>query len=174
MVKTDYLKKLVKTPKFLAEMKDVFFEGMNAGYANSSKKKSVLWLPGSKTIEYIRGPWRVIDTYHVTQLSSRSGGTMIISYEEDPVWMMQYFGEYEEDAIPCLKAALRDAYTKKNFFGGRGPFEFVHGDFVYQNPPEKSRYCEFGELFYGEESVCNKNKGGRLCGWHTYHGGSMI
>src|SRR3989344_7101683 len=100
MLNLEELKKIAKTPAFLAEVETVFFEAMNAGYANSPKKRTISELPGSKLIQYDRWPWNVMDTYLVTPLSSSSGGMTVITYEEVPVWMMQYFGRYDEDAIP--------------------------------------------------------------------------
>lgn len=175
MLSSKELRELSKAPAFLAEMQDIFFEAMNAGYAaDAPKKQSISWLPDNKTIEYKRGPWRAVDTYHVTKLGPRSGGTTIISYEETPVWMMQYFGEYEEEAIPCLKAALRSTYSRKEFWAGRGPWRFELDGFVYKNclvnPLGLSSFAGF---FSGEEKVFNKSKGGIL-GWHRYQGGGML
>ncbi|TSC64864.1 MAG: hypothetical protein G01um101491_129 [Parcubacteria group bacterium Gr01-1014_91] len=174
MLSLEELRELAKTDAFRAEMKDVFFEAMNNGYANSPKKKSVLWLPGSKTIEYIRDPWRVVDTYHVTQLSTRSGGTTITSYEETPVWIMQYLGEYNEVVIPCLKAALRAAYGDKQFFGGRGPEFFQYGKYSYRNfsPRNVWHNHRFGDRFNGNEEINDED--GQLKGWHSYQGCGML
>lgn len=176
------LKELTGTPAFRSEMETAFFEAMNAGYATDApKKKSILWLPGSKTIEYIRDSWRVVDSYHVTALGPRSGGTTIISYEETPVWMMQYLGQYDEAAIPCLKAALRAAYAEKEFFGGRGPDEFVHGEFVYHNEVDRAYRADFqtSNFFKGYEKITKVGRDAdgttqKAVGWHSYQGMMMI
>lgn len=170
MQNLDKLKVLVKTSAFRLEVEEVFFEAMNKGYAtDASKKKSILWLPGSKVVKHERDSWKVVDLYHVTQLGPRSGGTTTVSYEGQPVWMMQYSGWYEKDAIPCLKAALRAAYKKKQFLGGRGPKMFrLRQEFFYQN------FLEFGEFdgsFKGEEQVYAT--AGDIRGRSTYQGGMM-
>lgn len=171
------LKNLAQDPAFIAEMKAVFFEAMIIGYASEEKlkKSSIAELPGSKLIPpYVKGPWKVSDPYLVTPLSSFSGGTTIISYEGVPVWMMQYFGQYPKEAVPCLKAALRTAYENRQFFGGRGPESFGYGPFRYTNysPRNVWKNHRFGDRFNGDEEV--RENGGKLLGWHTYHGGLMF
>ncbi|MDD2657138.1 MAG: DUF5680 domain-containing protein [Candidatus Pacebacteria bacterium] len=181
MLNLKRLKEFAKTDEFRAEAQDVFFDGMQAGYASSSKKGTIVELPGFKLIPaYVCGPWKVIDGYHVTPLSPASGGTTIISYEisiaaakkDVPVWMMQYFGWYYEEVIPCLKAALRESYGKKEFRGGRGPdfWESKSPVFHYTN---KSDVFEntFG-CFRGEESI--ETPGGATMGVHRYQGGLML
>lgn len=85
MIKRSDLEEIVKQPLFRSEMQRVFFAAMNAGYANDSEKGSIIELPGSRTIHFNEdAPWKVIDTYIVTPLSSYSGGMTIISYEGGP------------------------------------------------------------------------------------------
>lgn len=182
MQNTQELKDFVETPAFCSEMAAVFFEAMNAGYAaDAPKKQSILWLPCNKTIEYKRDPWRVVDTYHVTKLGPRSGGTTVISYEETPVWMMQYLGQYDESAIPCLKAALRAAYAEKKFFGGRGPERFVCDRLIYLNEVDRSYRGDFQDsnFFKGYEKIQRQGSGpngapGETLGWHSYQGMMMF
>ena len=179
MLAPDDLKRLLETlelkQKFVSEMQEVFFRAMNTGYAATEKpkKSTIAELPGSKLIPpYIRGPWKVTDVYHVMPFSTVSGGTTMISHEEVPVWMMQYFGKYEKDAIPCLKAALRDAYSKKIFYGGRGEGLFLQGEFPYWNTPSPIRFEEFA----GDEHVTRQTEksGTFVLGRHRYHGGIMF
>lgn len=160
------LREMIKEP----EMRGVFFEAMNAGYAAENKpmKGSIAVLRGSKTTYHAQGPWEVNDVWFVTPLSTYSGGMTIISYKGVPVWMMQYFGKYEKTAISCLKAALRAAYSERKFFGGRGPEEFIHGKYVYENDLGASR--DFQD-FSGRESV--RDETGEI-GWHAYQGGTMF
>ena len=174
------LKELAKTPAFLAEMGDVFFEGMNTGYANNAKKGVITELPGFKLIPpYIRGPWKVTDGYHVTLLSSVSGGTTIISYEightstklEVPVWMMQYFGQYDKAAIPCLKIALRTAYEERRFYAGRGPHFFQYEGFTYHNWIEEGEHRFDGIFFGAREEI--RDQDGIIRGIHQIQGGRM-
>jgi hypothetical protein len=170
MIKLEDLEKLVKTSQFLAEIKGAFFEGMNVGYvADKPKKNTITELPGSKMVLYVSGPWKLTDVYHVTPLSSMSGGTIVIAYEDVPVWMMQYFGQYYEEAIPCLKAALRQAYSNCHFIGGRGPHHFVFKEYIYKN--SEDIFPQDFKLFRGEEKVHDKS--GIIFGRHLYHGGLM-
>lgn len=181
MLNFEGLKRLVKTPVFLAELEKAFFEAMNAGYAGNSQKRSIRWLPGSKIIEHNRAPWRIMDTYLVTKLGPRGGGTTIIAYEETPVWMMHYLGQYEKEAIPCLKAALCAAYAEKKFFGGRGPEEFVHDGLVYRNDVDRAYRCDFqhSNFFKGYETIRRQVREpdgapGKALGWHSYQGMMMF
>lgn len=177
------LKKRMEEPLFRSEMVNVFFAAMNAGYAapTKPKKSRIAELPGSKTTTYVEGPWGVIDTYLVTPLGSRSGGMTVISCKDIPVWMMQYLGQYDEEAIPCLKAALRAAYVENQFFGGRGPDEFVHGEFIYRNEIDRSYRSDFqnSNFFKGYEKIQKRARDaqgamGAVMGWHSYQGMMMI
>ena len=94
----------------------------------------------------------------------------VVSFEDIPVWMMQYFGEYDKEAIPCLKAALRVAYERKEFNGGRGPNLFRYGGCVYRNFPDDVR--SIPEYFSGSEEIRGTSSTAR--GWHRYQGGLMI
>ncbi|MBI2025431.1 hypothetical protein HYT04_01430 [Candidatus Kaiserbacteria bacterium] len=170
-------KELAKDPAFLSEMKEVFFDAMMAGYASATKvqKATIVELPGSKLAPpYERGPWLVVDPYLVTPMSSYSGGMTVILYERMPVWMMQYYGSYPAEAIPCLKAALRETYSKRQFFGGRGPTNhFSFGEFYYLNEIDDGyrNQRDHFKLFAGSEWVGHRNA---KVGWHMYKGGLML
>lgn len=173
------LKELVKTPAFLAEMETVFFQAMSTGYANNAKKET--FADVGKLVDFTEGPWTVIDGYLKTPLGPRSGGLMAMSYEGVPVWMMQYMGQYSDDAIPCLKAALRAAYVEKKFFGGRGPERFVCDGLVYQNDVDRSYRGDFqgSNFFQGYEKIQRQGSGpngapGEALGWHSYQGMMML
>ena len=169
-MKIKELKELAKTWSFRHGIMDTFFEAMLSGYASDVKKGTMSELPGSKMIPYACGSWEAVDTYLVTPLCNRSGGMTVISYEEIPVWMMSYFGEYDKEAIPCLKAALRHLYERENFYGWRGPDIFRHGGFTYRNSPDNT--SSMPDHFTGIEEVCGID--GTVKGWHRYHGGFMI
>jgi len=170
-MKLDDLKKLAGEAGFKPEMKATFFDAMNAGYAakKKPKKSTIIELPGSKLIPpYVRGPWKVTDVYFVTPLGSQSGGTTVISYEGVPVWMMQYFGEYQKVAIPCLKAALRHAYARREFNGGRGTDFFDYGEDIYYRNFVQGTFDNFS----GHECITDND--GNEIGQHRYHGGIMV
>ncbi len=173
------LKSIAETKAFRAQMEDAFFEAMHIGYASEDKQKktSIPELPGSKLVlPYVAGPWRVADTYLVTPAGPRSGGMTVIWYEGVPVWMMQYLGQYDERAVPCLKAALRAAYSRKEFFGGRGPDEFTFGVYRYQNDIDKRWRTDFqgSNFFQGYEWVEMPGRSGQKLGWHSYQGMMLV
>jgi hypothetical protein len=167
------LKKMTGERTFLKEMMEIFFQAMLAGYAGDSKKEPIAELPGSKMASpFIRGPWKVVDPFIVTPISSRSVGMTIISFYDIPVWYMQYAGWYEKKAIPCLKAALHYSYEKHEFNGGRGPREVKYGKFVYSNSPNDF-YNTF-KVFDGSESIHVASHEATCLGVHQYRGGLMI
>lgn len=171
MIALGEMQELVKDPYFWTQTEAVFFEAMNAGYAaeEKPKKTTIAELAGSKFVEpYVRQPWIVKDVYLATPLSDFSGGMTVIEYEGVPIWMMQYFGHYYEEAISCLKAALRQTYSERHFVGGRGPAHFVHESYIYENPEILSQ--DF-KLFRGDEFIHNKS--GKVFGRHVYQGGAM-
>lgn len=163
-----------RSSAFRYDLQAFFFEAMLAGYAAEApvEKTSFGRFPGSKMPPpYVKGPWELIDLYFVTATASRSGGMTIVWYDRIPVWMMSYFGEYTESALPCLKAALRKAYTEGRFFGGRGPSDFSHGDFSYYNTSTQGVL----DHFVGEEWVDDlRGKEPLKVGWHVYHGGLLV
>ncbi len=146
-----------------------FFAAMRAGYVGKPKKSSIRELPGSKSIEYTDGSWRVLDTYFITPYSDYSGGMTCIWHDDVPVWMMQYAGSYQKKAIPCLKAALRTNYEALEFCGGRGPQFFRHKDFAYVNQVSENI---FGKQVAGTESIYDAT--GKQLGYHRYQALWMV
>lgn len=143
--------------------KGVFFEAMRAGYAASVMKTSLPQLIGSKHIVYSSGEWTVTDTYIVTPLTRKGGGTTLIAYDDVPLWMMQYLGEYDPAAISFLKEALTHNYLENIFHGGRGPEAFYRNGWGYSNRVQGT-FLEFS----GEERVFDPT--GKLMGGHRYQG----
>ncbi|MEK7639236.1 MAG: hypothetical protein AAB388_03705 [Patescibacteria group bacterium] len=150
---------------FAREAEEHFFAAMRQGYAADCVKGSLPDLPGSKSIEYTHDDWRVLDVYFVTVDSNWSAGSTTIWFMNRPVWIMQYAGWYEEAALPCLKAALADAYTRGDYVGGRGPEYFDYDSHArYWNKVAKN--C-FTGLTQGEEEV--ESADGQSLGRHFYH-----
>lgn len=159
----------VRMPHMRRHAMEIFFTAMQEGYVSNSEKGTVPEIPGSKTIEYRHNEWRVLDMYLVTPKSPYSGGTTIIYYGEIPMWMMQYVGYYDEEALPCLKAALKTTYDEKVFNGGRGPDFFEHGGFHYINAPTSN---DFHGRTNGQEAIFDAEK--KLRGVHIYQAWWMI
>jgi hypothetical protein len=90
----------------------------------------------------------------------KSGGFTTIDLinvfgNELPLWRMDYWGSYEDDAIPVLKAGLAAAYTNEQFIGGRGvPIHpSPSGDMNYYNQPDMG--SDFNR-FSGMEGVLKR------------------
>lgn len=162
----------VGMPFFASAIQKAFFEAMCSGYASETKPKkgTISELPGSKTIPFIHGRCTVLDAYLANDLGPHSGGMTEISYGGTPVWMMLYGGEYSDEAIPCLKAALRRNYISDHFNGGRGPKFFSHSDgYTYVNDVDAgSSFANFS----GRERIFSPNND--EVGFHRYHGFLMI
>lgn len=171
MIAVNNLKEVMADSTFPVTAQKVFFDAMNAGYSakENPAKGTIAELPGSKTITYTQGPWKVVDTYFVTPASDWSGGTTVIWYEGVPVWMMQYFGMYKKHAIPFLKMELRHAYSTRQFIGGRGVGFHMHLGYTYTN--HLAHNSNF-QLFSGREHVEGPEE--LTSGWHQYHGGMMV
>ena len=104
-----------------------------------------------------------------------SCGTARIEVQNCPVLLMQYGGPYSEEAIPCVKAALRDAYENGRWYGGRGRHGFTtvedkSGLIVYYNE-FKTLLCTRGMTdtyqIQGNERVECTNPP-KLLGFHAY------
>lgn len=144
----------------------IFFEAMQAGYVNKTcEKTNVPELLGSKHILYAVDEWKVTDTYIVSEEGDGSGGMTVISYDDIPIWMMQYGGRYPKEAIPFLKEALAYNYASNTWRGGRGPEIFHNDSWFYIN---KCRTNDFGN-FSGIEYMIDPPKGTTV-GEHRYHG----
>ncbi len=146
-----------------------FMNAMKAGYASKPTKGTIVELPGSKTIEYTHEKFRLLDSYIVTPQSGYSGGTIHEWWAAIPVWMMQFMGYYDEDAIPCLKAALNANYERGVFYGGRGPGFFLHDGYTYINTVEEN---DFHGHVRGKETIYNP--AGNPVGWHRYQAMWMV
>jgi hypothetical protein len=144
----------------------VFFAAMRNGYAKSGvKKDTIAELPGSKTIPFELGDFKLLDCYLVTPDSPHSFGQTIIWRNDVPIWIMSYQGWYLKDAIPFLKRALWEAYDRGDFFGGRGPRFFQNDGMTYTN---RFDFPNDWRHFRGREEVFDRN--GQNVGWHEYQG----
>ena len=145
------------------EVMRVFFMAMQQGYAGSASKGKIADMPGSKTIPFESGDFKLLDCYFVN--GHYSAGQTIIWDKDVPVWMMSYQGWYVKDAIPFLKQALGETYSKNEFLGGRGPNCFRSGEMIYINtvePPNDFRHFRGREEVFGRHDLS--------IGWHEYQG----
>lgn len=147
-----------------------FFAAMQDGYAKNNggtkqKKGTILELPGSKTISFVRKDFELLDCWFAPEKTTYSSGQTFIWHKGTLVWAMSYLGQYPEDAIPFLKRALRETYKNREFVGGRGPDLFEGDGMIYINrvePPNDWRH------FRGREEIFDQT--GQNIGWHEYQG----
>ena len=157
----------------LRDVEMFFFQAMMQGYADNETKRKTVDMLHHKEVDIIQGDWRCLDRYCVTPLSDKSAGSTTIWYQGIPVWVMNYGGDYKEEAIDFLKLALRSNYEEMIFLGCRGPAIFTHLDnpLIYTNSMSKDSHG-FGD-FKGCETIKNKSTYTML-GYHEYWGMSLL
>ena len=152
-----------------AIIENIFFDAMSEGFANpETHAKTVSTKEGWRKAEYYMEQWAVVDEWQITPHSDFSIGSTLVRFDHVPVWGMQYWGRYEQNAIPFLKTALVEEYGKRRFTGGRGPVTFTAGDLHYANDVLENGFCEFR----GYEMIATSDS--TRLGFHRYHGGLMI
>ena len=153
----------------LAVAKDFYLAGMKEGWPYDKVAKQVPGLPGHYVYTYTDGDWDMADMFVISTGSSTSSGTTTIWQHKRVVWTMQYWGRYGKEEQPFLKLALRAAYDKQSFVGGRGPLRYQGtGDYshlLYENLPSNLNF----DIFSGEEKITNL-AANRVVGWHGYSG----
>lgn len=158
---------------------DTFYAMMDEGYASKATHAHIvekMGRPSEKVFHYNHphNAWWGEDRYVVSDQSAYSYGQTIVGCNSTPIWLMQYWGMYAEEAIPTLKAALSLRYAQRMFTGGRGPSLFRSADnsLLYFNDCNGDFF-----RFFGREGVCRTmatiGRGERL-GWHEYHGGLLL
>jgi hypothetical protein len=150
------------------KVKEFFFKGMVEGYAGQGARIALDQLPGYKANSFGEGDWYLLDCWCGDPLSGRSAGTTTIWYRNNPVWVMHFGGQYPQEVIPTLKAALRQSYQNQEFLGGRGPRTYGIEPYIYVNVPRVNDFS----LFEGREGIrFNRDQ---MFGWHDYWGMSLM
>lgn len=174
--------------KILEGAKEVFFAAMLDGYAGGENRKSVktLFHNGyTKKVAFCdpenHNGYVVIDEWHTNPDSDRSAGTTLITFLGDPVWWMSYDGEYLEGAIEFLKRALKKAYERKLFLGGRGLASVLSERFSLNGLTFKLGYKNVWDgdfqSFSGTEKIFQHPLAGydpEPIGYHRYCGQALI
>lgn len=158
--------------ELLAKAEEVFFASGVAGWSGDVQAIELPDLPGSRLIVWADGDWSVRDLYFVTDSSQESWGQTIICHKGQLIWRMIYWGEYPEEAIPLVKAALLEAYEAKEFVGGRGPRRFSEPRYPQRYQNDVNHSSSFSE-FSGKELVIDDDTNQTL-GWHQYRGGLLL
>lgn len=153
----------------MTRVQSFFFRAMVEGWATGGRKIKIAEMPGYKALPFREGDFSLLDCYCVTPNSPKSAGTTTIWFQDVPVWLMNYGGYYEEQAIKFLKRALRQAYEAHQFVGGRGPLVHTEGSLVYVNRPRLNDFAKFE----GREEIFDAQSGTSL-GFHEYWGMSLI
>lgn len=147
----------------------IFWKAMENGWGSGNvEKQTSPLLPGYKCIPFRSGEFYVLDAYCITPLNDKSAGTTTIWFNNVPVWVMHYGGEYPKHTIPFLKLALQSTIANQNFVGGRGPKHFTHEDYSnlsYRNTLASGMH-DFSN-FWGSECIFEN---GHNIGNHYYRG----
>jgi hypothetical protein len=159
-------------PMDIETLQDFFFRAMLAGYASGSETEPVPGMPGWKRVPPFKDEslgLMLVDMWCTHLRSGKSFGTTTIYFDGDPVWVMQYSGEYREEAVPLLKRALHEAYQAQEFHGGRGRTLLSVGGLTYYNAFQG----DFGS-FYGKEYIREDGWQGLVLGRHEYAGMLLV
>jgi hypothetical protein len=146
-------------------LQEFFLDAMRNGYAADVEKFGIPHM-NHKGISYKSkdGKLYLIDAYCINKKTGHSAGTTTIFEQGQPVWWMSYVGCYQSGTTQYLKEALKFAYDRNLFYGGRGPHEFNISGYTYRN---RLDYDSF-DFFSGAESLFDIN--GNMVGIHHYHG----
>ncbi len=161
----------------VADVENIFFEAMLAGYVcvDKVKTKDMPGMPGYKFTEFVDSDFCVKDIW------CKSSGFTSIWYKGTLIWTMHYGGQYPKECINFLKEALLTSYQARVFNGGRGP---SHYNAMYNEHTKhliahkKYRYVnnilpgsDFTS-FAGKEYICSHFQEEHVIfGWHYYFGG---
>jgi hypothetical protein len=114
-----------------------------------------------------KGPWKYV--FFRSRIEAEVIGFVVLWHDGIPVWKMSLGGPYTREAGPILKAAILAALNNNEFYGGRGPAQYIDSRFPgyeYRNTVQKSDFSDFS----GREEVFLN---GQSRGWHWYHGGTL-
>lgn len=141
------------------------------GYVDPKAKRYLVpGRPGLKQVIYQDGLFVMIDEWGTgPQLST---GQTIIWFDDQPVWVMHYWGTYQPESLDFLKAVLGSTYRAKQFYGGRGYPHRISDDgkMEYRNVIYKAGF----EDFEGLENINRYGRGDERLGYHHYRGYSLI
>ena len=159
--------------EILKEAEAFFFPAMLKGWVADAPEYRFLDMDNYHGISFRDGPngdFLLVESYTSTPGSDKFFGSIGIFYQDVPIWFMSYLGYYEEKATSILKQALRLAYEKRNFLGGRGPRTFtLNSQRYWNNPAGSSTFRDFR----GVEGAMS-TRGLSQLGHLEYFGGSLI
>jgi hypothetical protein len=152
-------------------IQEFFFRAMIGGWATAGSSRILIpTMPGFKGIECVDGDYRLLDMWCTHPDSIKSSGLTTIWYQNNPVWIMHYGGEYTQEAAAVVKRALKQAYENRQFYGGRGQSSLERGSAMsYVNLIQKNDFADF----CGKETVLD-DASGTVVGYHQYWGNLLI
>jgi hypothetical protein len=136
----------------LSDLKRFLALANKAGYASGNRKSLTKEKDHSTTIRFKSGFWEFHDNYFGGE---PYGGREIISYKNQPVWIMVYYGLVTnsikpEKIYPFLQKALGLFPVDYPY---RGPAIFEEDGFIYKN-----NWSGEIESFSGKEIIIKDNK----------------
>jgi hypothetical protein len=160
----------------LKELEKFFCEAMAHGWAagNNGETKGLMLsqvVPGWHEVQYFpeMNGFSLTDRWGTDPGSGKPSGQTIIYHRTIPIWAMWYGGDsYPKQALPLLKSALLENYSKGIFTGGRGPGFFGDSLYSYINEAEG----DFAR-FSGRERIGDEDMQVQI-GSHFYWGGSLV
>lgn len=136
------------------DLKQFLVDSNNAGYAGGEEKKWIKEDDGSTTIPFEKDLWRSHDNFFGGE---PYGGRTVVFHEEQPVWMMVYYGWVEEgvetDPIyAILRSALKQMPEDHPY---RGPKEYEEGEYTYTNSwnGEVDRFSGSEQILQGDKII---------------------
>lgn len=166
----------------LEQLKDCFFDCSLSAYPGGGHYEPSEEIPGAKVFSILYGATLAYRDLYIAN-NHESGGITTISLvlprqKPFPLWMMQYEGCEEtgdKKVIMLLKEALKTAYEKKEFVGGRGPDFFPWNEscnkwgLAYRNMPKGLN--EF-DRFSGTEKIIDRKA--NIVFHHNYSGKLLV
>lgn len=167
--------KIADLPRPIIYTRQTFFSLLLSGYASGVAPEIVSRFkgdPGTKrNVWEDTGGWLGIDEWRTSSLGDGSNGTTSIYQKNTLLWEMQYGGNYPEHAIPFLREALLENYSRHVWCGGRGSQKYFKDDYRYFN--NVGIGSDFTN-FYGQETIEQKIDGlWTPIGTHHYRGGFL-
>ena len=130
------------------EIQSTFCRLMARGWVVGAEEVELPELLGFKCIIIEDGDWRLLDAY-CTPPGNRSWGLTTLTHDGVVALTMEYGGWYEKNDLRFLKDVLLRAYSRGDFYGGRGQSTRGLGGVMYSNRVDTTR----GPNFHGRERI---------------------
>ncbi len=136
------------------DLKRFLIDSNNAGYAGGEEKKWIKEDDGSTTIPFEKGSWRSHDNFFGGE---PYGGRTVVYHEENPVWMMVYYGWVKEGIkVDPVYTILRNALKQMpEDYPYRGPKVYKENEYTYSNSwsGEVDRFSGSEQITQGDNII---------------------